>query len=91
MDGSKIEVGVQELRSDLRRWLEEVKSGHEVVITERGQPAARLIAATGPSAIEELIESGAIKKPRAPARPASAHERVHAKGSVSELVKAQRR
>lgn len=60
MDGSKIEVGVQELRSDLGRWLEEVKSGREVVITERGRPVARF-------------------------------ERVDAKGSVSELVKAQRR
>lgn len=86
-----MEVGVRELRSDLRRWLDEVKSGGEVVITERGWPVARMIPATGPSAIEKLIEAGVIKKPRAPARPAAAHERVAAKGSVSELVKDQRR
>lgn len=86
-----MEVGVRELRSDLRRWLDEVKAGGEVVITERGRPVARIIAATGPSAIEELIDAGVIKKPSAPARPASAHERVPAKGSVSELVKEQRR
>lgn len=86
-----MEVGVRELRSELRRWLDEVKSGREVVITERGRPVARMIPATGPSAIEELIEAGVIKKPRAPARPASAHERIPAKGSVSELIKDQRR
>lgn len=87
----QMEVGIRQLRGDLRRWLDVVKGGEEVVITERGRPIARLVAASRSSALEELIESGAITTPRAKARPSSARERVPARGNVSELVKDQRR
>lgn len=86
-----MEVGIRELRSELRHWLDEVKAGREVVVTERGQAVARIVPANGPSALEGLIEAGVITKPRAPVRAASAHKRVAAKGRVSELVKDQRR
>lgn len=42
-------VGVHEAKTHLSRLLDDVSSGEEVVITRRGQPAARLVAIrTGP-------------------------------------------
>ena len=86
-----MEVGIREFRSELRQWLEAVKSGQELVITERGRPVARIVAANAASSLDELIDSGAIKKPKSSARRASAHHRFDAKEGVSELVKDQRR
>ncbi len=41
-------VGVHEAKTHLSRLLDEVAAGEEVLITRRGQPAARLVAmATG--------------------------------------------
>lgn len=37
-------VGVHEAKTQLSRLLDDVASGEEVVITRRGQPAARLVA-----------------------------------------------
>jgi len=39
-------VGVHEAKTHLSRLLEDVAAGEEVVITRRGQPAARLVAVT---------------------------------------------
>ena len=37
-------VGVREAKTHLSRLLDDVAAGEEVVITRRGQPAARLVA-----------------------------------------------
>lgn len=42
-------VGVRELRQDLSRYLERVKHGEDIVVTERGREVARLIP-SGPTA-----------------------------------------
>lgn len=42
-------VGVRELRQNLSRYLDRVKSGEALVVTERGREVARLLPA-GPSA-----------------------------------------
>jgi prevent-host-death family protein len=39
-----VRVGVRELRENLRTWLDRVKDGDEVVVTERGKPVARIAA-----------------------------------------------
>jgi prevent-host-death family protein len=36
-------AGVREARQNLSALLDEVKAGHEVVITERGRPVAKLV------------------------------------------------
>ena len=37
-----VTVGVREFRENLRAYLDRVKAGEEVVVTERGRPIARL-------------------------------------------------
>jgi len=37
-----VRIGVRELRENLRSWLDRVKAGDELVITERGKAVAQL-------------------------------------------------
>jgi prevent-host-death family protein len=68
------EVGVAQLRRELKDWLDRAQSGDEVVITERGRPVARLSGVdTGPL-LDRLADEGRIS--RAPRRPARLHVAV---------------
>jgi prevent-host-death family protein len=83
------EVGVRELHDRLSEYLEKVEQGTEVVVTRRGRPIARLSQVDGPRPFEDLDQRGLVRWPEKPrqawkALPAS-------KGSVSDLVRDQRR
>jgi prevent-host-death family protein len=83
------EVGVRELRDHLSRYLDQVRHGEEVVVTDRGQAIARVIPIDGGRAIDKLIREGIIT-------PAKHRERRRPKpiavaGTVSDLVAEQRR
>jgi prevent-host-death family protein len=63
-------ANVAQLKAHLSEYLRQVKSGHEVVITERGVPVARLTPlnpderrATGR---ERLIRAGLLRPPAGP-------------------------
>lgn len=86
-----MEIGVRELRDQLRRWLDAVEAGDEITVTERGRPIARLIGATSPTPLHRLIAEGVVTPARRPRRAARAHRKVKAKGTVSDLVSQQRR
>jgi prevent-host-death family protein len=38
-----MKAGVAELKARLSRYLEQVKAGHEVLVTDRGQPVAKIV------------------------------------------------
>jgi prevent-host-death family protein len=64
-----VTVGVRELRENLSAYLDRVKAGEEIVITERGKRIARIV---GPSKLDQLIAEGRVrpaKKPKRPIRP----------------------
>lgn len=86
-----MQVGVRQLRDELRKWLDMVRGGDEVVVTERGRPIARIIGASSPPLRERLIADGIITPAKRARRRSDAHPRVRSKGSVSELVAEQRR
>ncbi len=54
-------VGVRELRQNLSRYLERVRAGDSLVVTDRGREVARLVpsAASVPAALERLLARGA--------------------------------
>ena len=58
-----VKVGVRELRENLRSWLDRVKAGDQIVVTERGRPIARLEAIEAESRLEELIRLGVVRPP----------------------------
>lgn len=81
------EVGVAQLRRELKDWLDRAQSGDEVVITERGRPVARLSGIDVAPLLDHLTERGQISGAPRTARPtARGRKRVKAEGSVAELV-----
>ena len=38
-----MKAGVAQLKAGLSRYLERVKAGHEVLVTDRGQPVAKIV------------------------------------------------
>lgn len=86
-----MEVGVRELRDQLRRWLDAVERGDEVIITERGRPIARLIGVSSAPVLERLIAEGVVTPAKQSRRADGAHRKVRAKGTVSDLIAEQRR
>lgn len=84
-------VGVRELKNNLSRYLERVKTGEEIVVTDHGRPVARLSAIDpAEDRLSMLISTGLVTPPRSTVRqrPGS---RIKAKGSVSSFVAEQRR
>lgn len=83
------EVGVRDLHDRLSEHLDRVAKGTEVVVTRRGQPIARLSAVDVTDPLEELVRRGLVTSPKGRRQPKT--PRVKARGSVSDLVAAQRR
>ena len=77
-------------RDDLHRWIE-ASQHHDVVITNRGIPVARLIAIGQHPALERLIARGLVRMPTRPASRLDVSDAVEARGTVSDLVSQQRR
>jgi prevent-host-death family protein len=88
---SRVEVGVRELKNHLSRYLERVRDGEEIIVTDRGHPVARLSAVDEPTDhLAQLVAMGAVRPPRVTTRQRPAH-RIKSKGPVSGLVADQRR
>ena len=87
----RIQVGIRELKNQLSHYIDQVRAGTEIIVTEHGKPVARLTALTeADDRLARLIASGAVRpavKPRNP-RPRG---RFTATGSVSEIVINERR
>lgn len=56
-------VGVHEAKTHLSRLLDEVAAGEEVVITRRGEPAARLVAIPSTKARRFGLDRGRLAVP----------------------------
>ena len=82
---SNMDVGIRELRSHLSDYLDEVKSGHEVVITERGRPVARIVPVQAGNTLDQLVSQGLVRAPLSPKRRSLAPP-IKTNGSVVELL-----
>jgi antitoxin (DNA-binding transcriptional repressor) of toxin-antitoxin stability system len=63
-----IRAGIKEVKNNLSRLLGQVKTGEEVLITERGRPVARIVResrgnASVRAALEPLVQKGLISLP----------------------------
>jgi prevent-host-death family protein len=86
-----MEVGVRELRDNLSKWIARAKRGQDILITDRGKPVARLTHVEESPALERLIAKGLVTPARRPKTKIRRNDLVKTKGSVSDLVKEQRR
>ena len=84
-----MEVGVRELRNHLSRYLDRVRDGDELVVTDRGHAIARVVPVGGERVLDQLIAEGVVtvarqKRGRVP-------KPITTKSTVSDLVSEQRR
>jgi prevent-host-death family protein len=85
-----MEAGVRELRDHLSRYLDLVRDGQEVTVTDHGKAVARLMPLDRPRPLDRLIAEGLATPGRTPKRPRTG-QGIIAKGTVSDLVAEQRR
>lgn len=86
-----MEVGIRELRAKLSSYLDRVKTGEDVIVTERGRPVARISAPDGMDTLARLIAEGRVTPPRKPKTPIREEDLVPVRGSVTEILLQQRR
>jgi prevent-host-death family protein len=55
-----MEVGVRELRNGLSRYLKRIRRGETIVVTDRGEPVARIIPVGIPEHIANLMAEGHV-------------------------------
>lgn len=84
-----ITVGVRELRNNLSRYLDRVREGEEVVVTDRGSAVARVLPIGAERVLDRLIAEGVVTPAPRPKRRAGAP--IKAAGAVSDLIADQRR
>jgi antitoxin (DNA-binding transcriptional repressor) of toxin-antitoxin stability system len=58
-----IEVGVTELRRDLKKWLDLVEQGEELIVTERGRRVARVVRPDIGERYAQLVADGVLIPP----------------------------
>jgi prevent-host-death family protein len=81
-------VGIRELKSTLSECVREVKSGRTIVVTEHGQPVARIIpeAMSIRDRVEALRKSGTIAWSGRRLRPATPPAKVRGDRTLADLV-----
>lgn len=85
------EVGIRDLKNGLSRYLDRVRAGEEVIVTDRGRPVARLSAIDeSTDRLADLVVAGVVRAPTRKTRRRPSR-RIETKGSVSDLVSEQRR
>ena len=86
-----MDVPVTELRAHLSDWLERVRAGEEVVVTDRGVPVARLLGMSATATLQRLAADGVIGRDVSARRPSAADRgRPRPLRPVSDIVSEQR-
>lgn len=87
-----VTVGVRELRSNLRAYLQRIRAGEEVIVTDRGEPVARLTPVEpGETTRQRLIEEGLLTPARRPKTPIDLESLPRMRsGKLSDIVIEQR-
>lgn len=87
-----MDVPVTELRAHLSEWLDRVRSGDEVVVTDRGIPVARLLGMSATGTLQRLAADGVIGRDVSVPRPtATGRPRPTAHRPIADIVSDQRR
>ena len=85
-----MDVGIRELRAGLSRYVEQVKHGEEIVVTEHGRPVARLVPMNGERKIDRLIREGVVTPARSRTGWRPEPIKLKSGSTVSDIVIEQR-
>ena len=86
--GSGQWVGIKDLRDGLSRYLDRVRHGGTITITDHGKPVARIVPVGRLTGYEQMKLDGRITPGRSPKRPAP--EPIKTAGPVTDLIAEQR-
>lgn len=64
-----MDVGITSLRANLADWLQKVREGEAVTITDHGVPVARLVPLESSDIIERLTREGVLGRPQSLTKP----------------------
>jgi prevent-host-death family protein len=81
-----MDIGIRELRAGLSRYVEQVKQGEEIVVTEHGKPVARLVPMNGQRKRDRLLREGVLVPARNPKGPLPEPIRTTHDVGLSEIV-----
>ena len=85
-------VGIRTLKNQLSRFVDRVRRGQEITVTDRGAAVARLVPADARRVLDDLVAEGIVKLAPRRRRPARARIRLRGRGpSMAEYVTDQRR
>lgn len=88
---SCMDVPVTELRAHLSGWLDRVRGGEEVIVTDRGVPVARILGMSATATLQRLAADGVIGRDASARRPmAGGRSRPRPRRSVSDVISEQR-
>ncbi|MFQ5690776.1 MAG: type II toxin-antitoxin system Phd/YefM family antitoxin [Gemmatimonadota bacterium] len=77
---------ISQLKARLSQYLDAVRSGEDVIVTDRGRPVARLSQVRGDvgerSRMEELVRTGRVRPPRTVRSPRQAARLVRQKSRI---------
>lgn len=89
-----VTVGIREFRAKLSHYLDRVKGGEELIVTERGTRVARVTPYKRRSKLDELIAQGRVRPPLRPKTPIRPEEKVKVDGPpwvTDQLLEDRRR
>ena len=78
-----MEVGVRELRNHLSRYLDRVRDGNELIVTDRGHAIARVVPIGSERVLDRLIAEGIVTPARV--KRSRVPKPIKAKSTVSDL------
>jgi len=80
------DVGIRELRESMSEYLDRVKKGESLTVTEHGSAVARLVPAGVPIGIDRLVAEGRVVWPSARPKPRAPRVRLRGRKSAEQLV-----
>jgi prevent-host-death family protein len=85
-----VTAGVRQLRENLSAYLDLVKAGDELIVTERGKRVARIV---GPSKLDQLVNEGRVRPATKPKKPIRKEDLIQIDGPPwpSEMIIADRK
>jgi prevent-host-death family protein len=88
--GSGQWVGIKDLRDGLSRYLDRVRDGGTITVTDHGRPIARITPVGRLTTYEQMLQDGRITPGRRPKGPAPEPIELAGGGTVSEFIAEQR-
>lgn len=85
---TQVTVGIRELKAQLSRYIQLVKAGETVIITERGKPIGRLVPSelSTETRLKELEQAGLIAWSGRRLQPVNPVAQTRGKKTVAEML-----